>query len=809
MLGREGPDGYHHGTRNAGVHHVLALTADDILSVNGILVALAIGVGFLVVRWLLIWITDAIKEHPAYVEYQFEKRVRKLVEEGKFKEAGTAYMSVGKVDKATTFFMRGGQVREVARILEQQGRHAEAAEHYERVGDLEKAGMLYAEAGELARAERVLMAVSKPLVVAELYERKGHLLKAAELYDNTRFFTKAGECYERGGEALKAALCFQKASLTHVKRELGTGVGEFDEEGLRLAQRSAGLFEKVGKHQEAAEMYQRCGQNDRAAQGYAAAGLLEKAADVYERAGRGEDAAKLFEQMGQARRAAGIRAEQARKEGRRRDAAKLYEEAGDWSRAAEEYRALGELTHAAELFEKHGDVNMAAELFGSAGDFARAAGALERGGELERALRLHRQVNDLEGIARVAEKMERFIEAAEACAQLNNEEEYIRLLQAVPTGHPDRRRACTLLGKLFIERGMPSVARQCLAEAMEGQGVRLDNIDTQYFLALASEHLKEFQKAKEIYERITALRFDYKDVNLRLKQLSSSHGETTPLPRETEPPAAVVAALPTLGKDRYEIQETIGHGSTGQVYRALDRVLGRTVALKCIDLRESSVPLTPTSFLREAQIIAGLDHENIVRIFEVARSDGNLVLVLEYVEGRSLKDELLACGRLPWRRVARLGAQIAKALEFAHERQLVHQDVKPSNILLGPGDKVKITDFGLARRIVDRAGSSITVCGTPYYMSPEQVLGKAVDYRTDLYSLGATLYETLVGHPPFTDPNLFEQHLSTPAPSPRESAIEVPEEMDAVIRRCMAKVMADRPPSAKYVADVCDRLLAT
>jgi len=782
---------------------------DEILSPNGILVLGGIVVGFLVVRWLLIWITDAIKDHPAFVEYRFQKKVDKLVKEGKFKEAGTEYMSVGKIDKATTLFMRGGQVRDVARILEQQGRPAEAAEHYERVGDLEKAGMLYAEAGELARAERVLMAVSKPLVVAELYEKKGHLLKAAELYDNTRFYTKAGECYERGGEALKGAVCFQRASLTHVKRELGSGVGEFDEEGLRLAQRSASLFQKVGRHQEAAEMFQRCGMNDRAADGFAAAGMLEKAAEVYERAGRAEDAAKLFEQMGQPRRAAGIRAELARKEGRRQDAAKLYEDAGDWSRAAEEYRTQGQITHAAELFEKHGDVNMAAELYGSAGDFGAAAAALEKGGELERALRLHRQVNHMEGVARVAEKLERFIEAAEAHAQLNNEAEYIRLLQAVPTGHTDRRRACTLLGKLFIERGMPSVARQCLAEAMEGQGVRLDNIDTQYFLALASEHLKEFQKAKEIYERITSLRFDYKDVNTRLKELSASRDSTTPLPRQSEPPAAVVAALPTLGKDRYEIQETIGQGSTGQVYRALDRVLARIVALKCIDLRDSTVPLSPTSFLREAQIIAGLDHENIVRIYEVARSDGNLVLVLEYIEGKSLKDELLACGRLPWRRVAKLGAQIAKALEFAHQKQLVHQDVKPSNILLGPGEKVKITDFGLARRLVDRSGSSMTVCGTPYYMSPEQVLGKTVDYRTDLYSLGATLYEMLVGHPPFTDPNLFEQHLSTPAPSPRESAPDVPAEIDEAVRRCMAKVMADRPPSAQYVADILERLLAT
>ncbi len=784
------------------------ITVDDVLSINGLLVAAGILVGFVIVRWICIWTIEAIKKHPALVEYKFERNVDKLVSQGKFKEAGAEYMRMGKTEKATTLYLRGGQIREVARILEQQGRLAEAAEHYEKVGDIEKAGTLYAEAGELQRAERTLMSVSKPLVVAEMYEKKGHLLKAAELYENTRFFTKAGDCYERAGEHLRAAVCFQKGSLTHVKREMGTGVGEFDEEGLRLAQSAAGLFEKIGKHTEAAEMYARCGMHERAAVSYATAGMTEKAAEIYDRAGRSEDAAVLFDQMGQPRRAATIRAEVARKEGRRKDAAILYENAGDWTRAAEEYRAIGEIGRAAELYEKHGDVNMAAELFGSAGDFPRAAAVLEKGGELERALRLHRQTNSLEGVARVSEKMERYLEAAEAQAALNNEEEYVRLLQAVPSTHKDRRRACTLLGKLFIERGMPSVARQCLAEAMEGQGVRLDNLDTQYFLAVASENLKEFNKAKEIYERITALRFDYKDVTDRLKRLSASHMETTPVPRRAEPPAAAVAALPMLGKDRYEVQETVGHGSTGHVYRALDRVLGRTVALKCINSKDSA-PLSPNGFLREAQIIAGLDHENIVRIYEVAQSDGNLVLVLEYVEGKSLRDELVACGRIPWRRAARIGVQIAHALAFAHSHQLVHQDVKPSNILLGPGDKVKITDFGLAKRSVDRAGTSITVCGTPYYMSPEQVLGKAVDYRTDLYSLGGTIYEMVVGHPPFTDPNLFEQHLTTPAPSARADVPEVPEALDELIRRCMAKVLADRPASADVIALQLEKLTGT
>lgn len=788
---------------------VLAITADDVLSLNGLLVGVGCVVGFIVVRWLGIWLWEALQQHPALVEYRFERKVDKLVTEGKFKEAGSEYLRAGKSDKATTLFLRGGQLREVARILEQQGRLAEAAEHYEKVGDIEKAGTLYAEAGELQRAERALMAVSKPLVVAEMYERKGHLLKAAELYDNTRFFTKAGDCYERAGEHLRAAICFQRGSLTHVKRELGTGVGEFDEEGLRLAQSAAGLFEKVGKHSEAAEMYARCGMHERAAISYAAAGMTEKAAEIYDKAGRAEDAAGLFEKMGQPRRAASIRAEVARKEGRREDAARLYEGAGDWTRAAEEYRAIGDISRAAELYEKHGDVNMAAELYGSAGDFPRAAAVLEKGGEFERALRLHRQTNNLEGVARVSEKMERFLEAAEAQAAMNNEEEYVRLLQAVPGTHKDRRRACTLLGKLFIERGMPSVARQCLAEAMEGQGVRLDNLDTQYFLAVASENLKEFNKAKEIYERITALRFDYKDVTDRLKRLSASHMDTTPLPRTVEPPAAAaVGALPMLGKDRYEVQETVGHGSTGHVYRALDRVLARAVALKCINSKDAA-PLSPSGFLREAQIIAGLDHENIVRIYEVAQSDGNLVLVLEYVEGKSLRDELVACGKLPWKRAVRIGVQIARALAFAHSHQLVHQDVKPSNILLGPGDKVKITDFGLAKRTVDRAGTSVTVCGTPYYMSPEQVLGKPVDFRTDLYSLGGTLYEMVVGHPPFTDPNLFEQHLTTPAPSARADVAEVPDALDELIRRCMAKILVDRPTSADAVAQQLEKMMGT
>src|SRR5262245_12469447 len=215
------------------------------------------------------------------------------------------------------------------------------------------------------------------------------------------------------------------------------------------------------------------------------------------------------------------------------------------------------------------------------------------------------------------------------------------------------------------------------------------------------------------------------------------------------------ATLPFEGRHRlgkFELIATVGSGAFGTVYKARDPGLDRVVAVKVP--RGAALPGSADldRFLREARSVAQLRHPAIVPVYEVGQTDGTPYLVSEFVEGVTLAD-LLTARRLPPADAARLVADLADALQYAHERGVVHRDVKPSNVMLGPGDRPYLMDFGLAKR--DAGDARVTtdgqVLGTPAYMSPEQARGEAarVDGRSDVYSLGVVMYELLTGEAPF------------------------------------------------------------
>ena len=204
--------------------------------------------------------------------------------------------------------------------------------------------------------------------------------------------------------------------------------------------------------------------------------------------------------------------------------------------------------------------------------------------------------------------------------------------------------------------------------------------------------------------------------------------------------------------DRYELEELVGTGGMSSVYRARDRLLERQVAIKVLHEHYSRDDDYVERFRREARAAAKLSHPNIVTVIDRGEADGRQFIVFEYVDGENLKQLVDEQGAAAGTRRARARrSRSARALAFAHAQGLVHRDVKPQNVLLGNGD-VKVTDFGIARSIDVPAGltQTGTVLGTSEYISPEQATGRQVDTRTDIYSLGAVLYELLAGQPPYS-----------------------------------------------------------
>ncbi|HEY9507281.1 MAG TPA: serine/threonine-protein kinase, partial [Gemmatimonadales bacterium] len=250
-------------------------------------------------------------------------------------------------------------------------------------------------------------------------------------------------------------------------------------------------------------------------------------------------------------------------------------------------------------------------------------------------------------------------------------------------------------------------------------------------------------------------------------------------------------------RDRYLLERELGRGGMATVYLAQDLRHGRPIALKVLhpDLAQS---LGPERFQREVHLAARLQHPHILSVHDSGEDAGRLWFTMPFVEGESLRDRLRRERQLPVDDALRIAVEAARALEYAHKHGVVHRDIKPENILLTGDGSTLVADFGIARALGGDDGLTQTglAVGTPAYMSPEQGAGdKAIDARTDVYSLASVLYEMLAGEPPYTGPSaqaLIVKRLSEPPPSVRSLRPSVPEGVDQAIRRALAPVPADR-----------------
>ena len=243
--------------------------------------------------------------------------------------------------------------------------------------------------------------------------------------------------------------------------------------------------------------------------------------------------------------------------------------------------------------------------------------------------------------------------------------------------------------------------------------------------------------------------------------------------------------------NRYTILERIGGGGMADVYRAHDKLLDRSVAVKVLRSQFTSDDEFVTRFRREAQAAARLSHPNIVNIYDVGCDEDIYYIVMEYISGETLKERIERAGQLPIESSVRIALEIAEALEHAHQNGLVHCDIKPHNILTTKSGRIKVTDFGIARAVTSATMTHTgTIIGSVHYFSPEQAKGAAVGAKSDIYSLGVVMYEMLTGTVPFngeTPISIALKHLQEEPRPLRESNPEVPPLVEAIVLKAMAK----------------------
>ncbi|MFF9222000.1 serine/threonine-protein kinase [Streptomyces viridosporus] len=252
--------------------------------------------------------------------------------------------------------------------------------------------------------------------------------------------------------------------------------------------------------------------------------------------------------------------------------------------------------------------------------------------------------------------------------------------------------------------------------------------------------------------------------------------------------------------DRYELEELLGRGAMGEVWRAADRALGRPVAVKLLRAAERT---DAARFHREARIAACLNHPNVVGMYDFGSHRDQLYLVMELVDGWSLAQERALRGTLAPHEASGIAAQIAAGLSAAHQHGVIHRDIKPANVLLTLDRTVKIADFGIAR-FADEEASALTatgkILGTADYLAPERVLGRPSQPASDMYSLGCVLYELLTGRPPFrgaTSLAVVQQHVDAAPPPPALLRGEIPQPLSDYLLQLLSKEPAHRPTAAQ------------
>ncbi len=464
---------------------------------------------------------------------------------------------------------------------------------------------------------------------------------------------------------------------------------------------------------------------------YAKLGQYQKAGRIYQKAGLIDEALSCFEKAG-VQEHIGI----------------LYEEKEDYLKAAEIYVEDNNLIKAAEMYEKIGKHLLAAELYLKAELGNKAAILYEQDGQIEAALKAYQNYLD-----KHPDASEIYLHLGELYLKQEDYDNAIKNLQKASNIPEFQKEALYLLGDCFQYKNLISASREC-------------------------------------YEKILTLDYSYKDVQEKLNILSTSKREKT-IPKEIGELETIYTEEPSESDfpERYKILEKLGQGGMGVVYKALDEKLGRIIAIKSLPKYEYSQK-EQERFLREARATAMLSNPHIVHIYDIDEIKN--FIVMEYIEGGTLRDLLQKEIKLPFKRTRKILKQVINALNAAHKAGIVHRDIKPGNILLKENENVRLTDFGIAHitgATMTQAGAQL---GTLLYMSPEQIIGKEVDVRTDIYALGIMAYEMLVGEPPFKRGDISYQHIHTQPIPPSKVNIELSEILDKVILKCLMKNKEDR-----------------
>jgi len=396
-----------------------------------------------------------------------------------------------------------------------------------------------------------------------------------------------------------------------------------------------------------------------------------------------------------------------------------------------------------------------------------------------------------------------------------HDEEALRVLTSRPETEWGMKEQLTQL-KLYVRLNLTDMAEKKLSQIK--QAISVDRSPEFYYeFAAFCEEVGKYRLALEVYLQFIAGNIIYKDVLDRYRHLQETIRPEGKEASGVKPRRPVVTTRGTvtgggeeptgLHAGKYELLRQIGSGGMGIVYEALNRQLGKKVAIKKMREEIRIRRRERERFLREARTVAELHHPNIVDIYDIIEENDEIYLVFEYIEGKTV-EKILDEGSIGWEEAVQIIGDVCKALGFAHKNGVIHRDLKPSNIMVSREGYAKVMDFGIAREAKETI-SSVTgqrdTSGTLAYMPPEQHLGRC-DIRGDIYALGVTFYEMLTGQLPFRGVDLYEQKRQMVYVPPSELGVEQPQGVDEVIKKCLEAEKEKRYPSVDEFVEEIKRI---
>jgi tRNA A-37 threonylcarbamoyl transferase component Bud32 len=780
-----------------------------------------------------------------------------------FTMAGNALTGILAVWGLILVVRSGPAPLRMARNLERKRDYFGAAEIYLQTGEQGRALRLFRKAHAWEKAAQVALARGKKEEAADLFRRAGgrQLAEAARIYrevgnrqvattcdhnlaewlTNAGHFDEAIEVWLRSGQpqrALRAANVALSENRLQPSHSAFAAARRAAEETADLAT-LARLYEVEGKWHLAAFAWRDAGENARSANNFRKAGLLDEAARSEAAAGRPREAAQLrlrqlkqLQQKLHANQASGIvrtpetdqleiQVQQESEEliprlselgmknemievlktsGRTDEAvARLVAENMD-AAAADIARDAQRWDLAAPILERLNRWSEASDVYEVAGDLESAARCSERAGEDDRALQIYRNLGLTEKAAHCLARLGSLQDALVELHRAGMLREACEILRSYPGPVPDIPDVILDMAEQAHNDGEPRKSIACLQRAVVGVALQPGRLDPAVALARLLNDVGETEAAIGQLDRVLAFDFSYEPAAVLRDEIAAQL--VSPDPSKTQPStvASDTPQPPTPdAQDRYEILTELGRGGMGVVYKARDTRLERDVAIKV--LRTTS-EAEAARLKQEAKAAATLNHPGIVTIYDFRAGFDGYFITMEYVPGEALDQLLQTQPERINNNLHTILMRLADAIAYAHRNHVIHRDLKPGNILLSPQQEVKILDFGIAARLdVSVDASSPSVCGTPYYMAPEQIRGESPTPATDIYAFGATAFHLATGEPPFKKGNIIEAHLKQDPPDPTEVSPRVSPELAAIILRCLAKRPAERFSAAEELRD--------